>query len=245
MKVNLEKAKQVVANLIKETPVANVKARVVVAIDYSGSMVGLYSNGTVQTVLERILPIAMTFDDNSSLEVYKFDHRSTPIDTEITPSNYEGFVDKYVNRGDMGYTNYTPVMEDIVKQGPAAKSGGIGGLIKSLFTKKKEIEDKAVIPTYVIFLTDGDCSDKEETIRYIRQTSDQPIFWQFVGIGSSQFRTLELLDTMQGRVIDNANFFTIRDTRDLVNMTDEVLLGKLLAEFPSWYKEAKEKNIVK
>ena len=242
MKVNLEKAKKVVLNLIKETPVENVKARVVVAVDYSGSMTGLYSNGTVQTVLERILPIAMTFDDNSSLEVYKFDHRSTPIDTEITPSNYEGFVDKYVNRGDMGYTNYTPVMEDIVKRGPAAKSGGAYGFIKSLFTKKTE--DKAVIPTYVIFLTDGDCSDKGETIRYIRQTSDQPIFWQFVGIGSSQFRTLELLDTMQGRVIDNANFFAIRDTCDLVNMADEVLLGKLLAEFPSWYKEAKEKSIV-
>ena len=244
MKVNLEKAKKVVLNLIKETPVANVKARVVVAVDYSGSMTGLYSNGTVQTVLERILPIAMTFDDNSSLEVYKFDHRSTPIDTEITPSNYEGFVDKYVNRGDMGGTEYTPVMEDIVKRGPATKSGGVGGFIKSLFTKKKEAEDKAAIPTYVIFLTDGDCSDKEETIRYIRQTSGQPVFWQFVGIGSSQFRTLELLDTMQGRVIDNANFFAIRDTRDLVNMADEVLLGKLLAEFPSWYKEAKEKSIV-
>ena len=243
MKVNLEKAKKVVVNLIKETPVANVKARVVVAVDYSGSMAPLYYNGTVQTVLERILPIAMTFDDNSSLEVYKFDHRSKPIDTEVTPSNYEGFVDKYVAKGDMGYTNYTPVMEDIVKQGPAAKSGGAYGFIKSLFTKKT-VEDKPVIPTYVIFLTDGDCSDKEETIRYIRQTSGQPIFWQFVGIGSSQFRTLELLDTMQGRVIDNANFFAIRDTRDLVNMTDEVLLGKLLAEFPSWYKEAKEKSIV-
>lgn len=243
MKVNLEKAKKVVLNLIKETPVENVKARVVVAVDYSGSMSPLYYNGTVQTVLERILPIAMTFDDNSSLEVYKFDHRSTPIDTEVTPSNYEGFVDKYVAKGDMGYTNYTPVMEDIVKQGPAAKSDGVYGFIKSLFTKKT-VEDKPVIPTYVIFLTDGDCSDKEETIRYIRQTSDQPIFWQFVGIGSSQFRTLELLDTMQGRVIDNANFFAIRDTRDLVNMTDEVLLGKLLAEFPSWYKEAKEKSIV-
>ena len=243
MKVNLEKAKKVVLNLIKETPVENVKARVVVAVDYSGSMAPLYSNGTVQTVLERILPIAMTFDDNSSLEVYKFDHRSTPIDTEVTPSNYEGFVDKYVAKGDMGGTEYTPVMEDIVKRGPAAKSGGIGSLIKSLFTKKV-VEDKPVIPTYVIFLTDGDCSDKEETIRYIRQTSDQPIFWQFVGIGSSQFRTLELLDTMQGRFIDNANFFAIRDTRDLVNMTDEILLGKLLAEFPSWYKEAKEKSIV-
>ena len=243
MKVNLEKTKKVVLNLIKETPVENVKARVVIAVDYSGSMASLYSNGTVQTVLERILPIAMTFDDNSSLEVYKFDHRSTPIDTKVTPSNYEGFVDKYVAKGDMGGTEYTPVMEDIVKRSPAAKSGGACGFIKSLFTKKV-VEDKPVIPTYVIFLTDGDCSDKEETIRYIRQTSDQPIFWQFVGIGSSQFRTLELLDTMQGRVIDNANFFAIRDTRDLVNMTDEVLLGKLLAEFPSWYKEAKEKSIV-
>ena len=244
MKVNLEKAKKVVVNLIKETPVANVKARVVVAVDYSGSMAVLYSNGTVQTVLERILPIAMTFDDNSSLEVYKFDHRSKPIGTEITPSNYEGFVNKYIHNGDMGGTEYTPVMEDIVKQGPAAKSGGAYGFIKSLFTKKT-VEDKPVIPTYVIFLTDGDCSDKEETIRYIRQTSDQPIFWQFVGIGSSQFRTLEQLDTMQGRVIDNANFFAIRNTKDLVDLTDRALMSKLLAEFPSWYKEAKEKEIIK
>ena len=244
MKVNLEKAKKVVLNLIKETPVENVKARVVVAVDYSGSMSPLYSNGTVQTVLERILPIAMTFDDNSSLEVYKFDHRSKPIGTEITPSNYEGFVNKYMHNGDMGGTEYTPVMEDIVKRGPAAKSGGAYGFIKSLFTKKT-VEDKPVIPTYVIFLTDGDCSDKEETIRYIRQTSDQPIFWQFVGIGSSQFRTLEQLDTMQGRVIDNANFFAIRNTKDLVDLTDRALMSKLLAEFPSWYKEAKEKEIIK
>ena len=244
MEVNLEKSKQVVVDLIKDTPVENVKARVVLAIDYSGSMASLYSNGTVQTVLERILPIAMTFDDNSSLEVYKFDHRSTPIDTGITPSNYEGFVNKYMHNGDMGGTEYTPVMEDIVKRGPAAKSGGAYGFIKSLFTKKT-VEDKPVIPTYVIFLTDGDCSDKEETIRYIRQTSDQPVFWQFVGIGSSQFRTLEQLDTMQGRVIDNANFFTIRNTKDLVDFTDRALMSKLLAEFPSWYKEAKEKEIIK
>lgn len=240
MEVNLEKSKQVVVDLIKDTPVENVKARVVLAIDCSGSMASLYSNGTVQRVLERVMPLAMTFDDNNSLEVYKFDNGSYPISTKATPSNYKNYVDKYVHTGSMGGTEYKPVMVDIVNGGQ--KSGGLGGFIKSLFTKAKP---ENTVPTYVIFITDGGCSDSSATMQYIKQVANKDIFWQFVGIGSSQFRTLGQLDTMQGRVIDNTNFFSIRNTKDLVDLTDRVLMSKLLAEFPSWYKEAKEKEIIK
>lgn len=244
MKVNLEKSKEVVVNLIKDTEVEGVKARVVLAIDYSSSMGYLYDSGTVQKILERIMPIAMTFDDNESLEVFKFHQGSIPVNKEVTPTNYETFVEKYVMKGSMGGTNYAPVMKDIVGTSPV-KSGGLGGFIKNLFTKKSNTEEIAELPTYVIFITDGDCFDTSESLSYIKEISNKPIFWQFVGIGNSSFRTLEELDTMRGRVIDNANFFSIRDIREISTMSDQDLLGKLLTEFPSWYKEAKEKNIVK
>lgn len=244
MKVNLEKSKEVVVNLIKDTEVEGVKARVVLAIDYSISMSFLYNNGTVQKILERIMPIAMTFDDNESLEVFKFHEGSIPVNKEVTPSNYKTFVEKCIMEGSMGGTKYAPVMKDIVGTSPV-KSGGLGGFIKNLFTKKSDTEEITELPTYVIFITDGDCFDTSESLSYIKEVSNKPIFWQFVGIGNSSFKTLEELDTMRGRVIDNANFFSIRDTKEISTMSDQDLLGKLLTEFPSWYKEAKEKNIVK
>ncbi len=47
---------------------------------------------------------------------------------------------------------------------------------------------------------------------------------------------------MEGRVVDNANFFHI-DHIDQVS--DEELYENLLNEFPMWLKEAKEKRILR
>lgn len=241
--LNLEKSKQVVLDLTKTLGIGDQKAQVVLAIDYSGSMMNLYHDGTVQRIVERIIPIAMAFDDNEAVEVYRFDHNSKRITTEVTPRNYKGFVDKYVNTGSMGGTNYTPVMEDITKD--FTKSGG-GSFIKKLFGSKTMTDTQAAeLPVYVIFVTDGDCSDVRESLNYIKEISNKEIFWQFVGVGYSTFRTLEQLDTVSGRVVDNANFFQIRDSSELLSMTDEQLYGKLLHEFPDWLKQAKQLNIIK
>ena len=43
------------------------RSRVALVLDYSGSMERLYKNGTVQSVIERIMPIASQFDDNAEL----------------------------------------------------------------------------------------------------------------------------------------------------------------------------------
>ena len=61
----------------------------------------------------------------------------------------------------------------------------------------------------------------------------KPIFWQFVGIGGSDYGILEELDTMKKRVVDNADFFAI-DNIDA--LSDEELYEKLLNEFPKWLK---------
>jgi hypothetical protein len=83
----------------------------------------------------------------------------------------------------------------------------------------------------------------EETKRVLRATSDQPIFWQFVGIGGeSSFDFLKSLDTLDGRVVDNANFFEVEG--DLRTLSDEWFYDKILNEFPSWLTEIKTKGLL-
>jgi len=53
---------------------------------------------------------------------------------------------------------------------------------------------------------------------------------------------LERLDSMGGRLVDNANFFHLDD---LGKITDEQLYERLLNEFPAWIKQARLKGILK
>ncbi len=77
-KVNLEKhvvsLSKCVVDLSKKNGVdlGSTSAKVVVVLDYSGSMANLYSNGTVQKTINRLVPLGLTFDDNGSIDVYLF-----------------------------------------------------------------------------------------------------------------------------------------------------------------------------
>lgn len=65
---------------------------------------------------------------------------------------------------------------------------------------------------------------------------------QFVGIGGRYYVVLEQLDTMDGREVDNCNFFELDNIQ---SMPEAQLYDLLLQEFPLWLKDAKDKNIVK
>lgn len=77
-KTNLEKhvvsLSKTVVNLSKKSGVdlESTSAKVVVVLDYSGSMNGLYKNGTVQRTINRLVPLGLTFDDNGTIDVYLF-----------------------------------------------------------------------------------------------------------------------------------------------------------------------------
>ena len=47
--------------------------RVGVALDVSGSARDLYTNGTIQETLDRLLAVAINFDDDGSLDAWSFD----------------------------------------------------------------------------------------------------------------------------------------------------------------------------
>lgn len=205
----------------KNEKLVDLQSRVGLVLDFSGSMDHLYSNGTVQTLLERIVPLALRFDDNKSLDFWIFHHGYHRLE-DVTIDNLDNFISKVIKRYRMGGTNYAPVISDV---------------------KYRYInEEPSDLPSYLIFITDGDNSDKPETSRLLREYSKHPIFWQFVGIGCNDFSYLEDLDNLCDRFIDNANFLKIKN---LDKIDDESLYNKLLFEYPNWISEAKNAGILK
>lgn len=222
-KINLRKESLEKTISLEKPSLATQISRVAVAMDFSGSMRKMYQDGTVQAVLERLLPIAMKFDDNGEMELWIFDDsfRRMP---NISLDNFYGYVEREILEKNyhMGRTNYAPIMDDIVK--------------------KYTVEDPANLPDYVLFITDGANADKPAATKAITKASFFPIFWQFVGIGKENFPFLEKLDDLEGRYVDNANFFSIND---LMELSDKELYGKLLAEYPSWLEYPEVKKMIK
>lgn len=203
----------------------NLTARVAVVLDYSGSMEDLYANGTVQEILDRLLPVAMQFDDNGEMEVWLFDNTYRRID-DISLDNYYNYIrnENILCKYRMGGTEYSPVINDVVKK----------------YTKEMPSD----LPSLILFITDGDNfdTDKPKATRAIIEASKHPIFWQFVGIGRSDFNYLETLDEMDGRYVDNANFFSVNDIKSISDME---LYNRLLGEYPSWISEVRQRGMIK
>jgi vWA found in TerF C terminus len=208
--------------ILEKKKLTDVVARVGLILDISGSMRSLYKNGTVQKVVERILAVASQFDDDGALDVWVYDNEFSRLKS-VTERDFVNYVDEYILSNDLihkfGRNDEPPVMEDVIN--------------------KYTIEQPEKVPTFIVFINDGGC--KRTIKKPIVESSNKSIFWQFVGIGDSNFDVLEKLDTMEGRFIDNANFFHIKD---IEKISDEELYNNLLNEFPEWLGEAKTKGIL-
>ena len=216
----IDLTKKVTVTLEKKN-LQNVIAKVVVVLDRSGSMYRQYREGDVQRAMNKLLPIALMFDDDGELDAWAFAQKSI----HLSSINLDNINDYLINEKDGwnrwdigGVTNEPVVMEDII----------------DMYEKSNE-------PVYIIFISDGGIYKKGPIKKLLIKSSSKPIFWQFVGIGGSDYGILEELDTMKKRVVDNADFFAI-DNIDA--LSDEELYEKLLNEFPKWLKEAKDKNII-
>lgn len=214
--------KEAVRVVLEKKKLTGVVAKVALVLDISGSMRTLYKNGTVQEVVERVLAVASQFDDDGSLDIWVYDNEFSRLPS-VTEKDFANYVENHILNNNsihkFGRNDEPQVMEDIIK--------------------KYTIEEKSEEPAFVIFINDGGC--KKGIQKPVVFSSNQPIFWQFVGIGNGKFDVLRKLDEMEGRFIDNANFFYIRD---IEKTTDETLYNNLLNELPKWINEAKEKRIL-
>lgn len=215
--------KKIVQFTLEKKQLTGVTARVGVVLDISGSMRELYARGIVQEVVERILAVACKFDDNGSLDVWVYDNEFSRLPS-VTERDFEQYVQKHILKNPsihkFGRNNEPPVMEDVIRK----------------YTK----EDKDSTPVFIIFINDGGVL--KLTKKVIMKAAVQPIFWQFVGIGNSDFEVLEGLDNMTGRVVDNADFVHLDR---IERVSDDELYDRLLNEFPHWLKAAKDKRILR
>lgn len=192
------------------------RAKVAVVMDYSGSMSNLYRNGTVQNVLTRLMPLALRFDDNGELDVWIF-HQSFYRIESMNLDNFDNYVkEEITSKGyRMGCTSYAPVLEDVLH--------------------KYFVEDASTsnIPTFVVFITDGNNDDKRATNNIVKESAYKNIFIQFVGIGNDSFEYLERLDDLTGRPVDNTGFIRVDD---ISRIDDETLFNRLLSQYPDWLR---------
>lgn len=209
---------------IEKKRLTDVQARVALVLDASGSMYGQYQRKEVQAVVDRIVPLAVHFDDDGELDTWAFAKKSKKL-SPVTLKNVKDYVDQdfggwnqWMSKLDAAYNNEPGVMRQVIQHYAETK-----------------------LPVYVVFISDGGIYKQTEITKLIKETSSMPIFWQFVGIGGRDYGVLQKLDAMSGRVVDNANFFALDDIR---SVSDADLYDRLLNEFPQWLQTAKQHRIV-
>ncbi len=229
-KVILDKAPKLV-NLAKKATVSLEKrqlqqltAKVALVLDATGSMHRQYKDGHVQEVVNRLLPLAVSFDDNQALDCWAFGERALYL-------------------GEVGLSNYADFIT-------TAKGGwrdwSLGARVNNEALVMKEVvdfykKDGLDVPVYVLFISDGGVHDARGISNIMTKAANLPIFWQFVGLSGRNYGILKKLDDMSGRVVDNCSFFGVDELDD---MSEQELYDAMLDEFPSWLIAAKQANIL-
>lgn len=207
---------------LEKKQLGGVRAQVVLVLDATGSMTQRYRKGVVQAVVDRILPLAVHFDDDGALDVCAYAQKPGRL-TDITLDN----VADYILREGGGWEAW-PL---------GARYNDEPAVLKPLI----EAYSVTKVPTYVVFISDGGVSANRKIEALLRDAAGQSIFWQFVGIGGRNYGVFEKLDDMPGRVVDNCNFFALDD---LADVSDSDLYDRLLDEFPSWLNAARRAGIL-
>ncbi|MFI9533068.1 VWA domain-containing protein [Nocardia fusca] len=225
-RAKLDLRKREVAKVLVGKGVCGVRARIVLVLDKTGSMRRLYSAGTVRRVVERMIPIAIQLDDDGRIEPYLYaaDYARLP---DITVDGADAWSAEYLHlRGHHGGIDYAE----------------IGGSNNELPVMREIIAslNRHRQPTLVLFFTDGGFREKAKITALMREASALPAFWQFIGLGHADYGLLHTLDTMTGRRVDNAGFFSVDD---IDTVTDADLYNRLLGEFPGWLSAAESAGI--
>jgi stress response protein SCP2 len=227
-KQKLELRKKEVAKVLLTKQAGDVRARVVLVMDKTGSMYKQYRQKVVHRVIERMVPVAVQLDDDGSLEAYFYAKQFFRL-PDLRVADLETWPEQYIHlSGKHSGFDYD-------------KIGAVNDEIPIINAVLATATDPTV-PTLVLFFTDGGFSKRREITELMVQAASRPVFWQFVGIGRANYGLLEKLDDMPGRVVDNAGFFALDD---IDRVSDAELYQRLLHEFPDWLRAAKAAGILR
>jgi stress response protein SCP2/uncharacterized protein YegL len=207
-------------------------ARVALCLDISASMHRLYKDGAVQRLVERVLALGLRFDDDGAVDVWLFGkegHTSEPV----TLANLDGYTATALRAHPLEGATYYGKAVHLLRE------YYFGAAVR----RTSPLAEKT--PIYVNFITDGEPSDRAQAEEQIRDAAYEPIFWQFMGIGS-KFPFLEKLDDLSGRYVDNADFFAVSESELLGRnpIPDDRLFERLMQEYPGWLATARSKGLL-
>lgn len=242
MKFNLDKQNEKVQLVLQKRNLPTMRASVGITLDISGSTQGLYKRGTMQRVVENLIPVGIKFDDNGNLDVRTFADGDTyqVIGSGATAANYDGFVKREIlDNGQVakwGGTDYAPVIESMLRDYgfyEPAKKGWFGGSTPSNTLRPNSTSGEAVL-NYII--TDGENGDKSETRAILRAAQDAKcnIYFMFIGVGSERFQFIRDIADEFG----NVGFLSVADLDKLVD-SDDVYEQLLPQELTGWLAQKK------
>lgn len=271
MRISLSKVEQEAPELVaafKQTKISLSKhsnmrdhvARVALVLDISASMSGLYRSGLVDRLVSKALPVGLSFDDDGEIDLFAFGVGAYEMDG-CNMANYRGaasgILEKHSLEGGTYYARALELLEEkyadstdpvfviFVTDGETAEQENVTKMIRKL----------SKLPIFLQFVGLG-----EQLLPPGFDGSEAPVVSQKPGFlarlfgasvtqsanggstRSSGFKYLQQLDEMSGRVVDNCNFFSLKDP---ASVDDELLYDLLMNEYPSWVKEAKAKGILR
>ncbi|GAA3897133.1 VWA domain-containing protein [Streptomyces lacrimifluminis] len=243
MRKRLSLRKEQVAVSLRKHGAAGITARVILVLDASGSMSFLYSKGVVADVVERMAAVAAQLDDDGEMQAWTFASHAARL-PDLRLGDLPEWLRLHVRVGQISLFRRSR------KPGRGLESGQVDMRTVGIQNEEQKAiaqvrtyvrENPAAAPTLVLFFSDGGVYRNDVIERELREAVEEPIFWQFVGLGRSNYGVLERFDTLPGRRVDNVGFFAVDD---ISTVPDQELYDRLLSEFPTWIAAAGQAGIM-
>ncbi|MGA5143223.1 VWA domain-containing protein [Streptomyces azureus] len=242
MRKRLSLRKEQVAVSLRKHGAEGVTARVILVLDASGSMSFLYSKGIVADVVERMAAVAAQLDDDGEMQAWTFASNPARL-PDLALGDLPEWLQRHVRVGELTLFRRKKPRKGLLPGQVDMRAVGVQNEEQKVIAEVRTYvrEHPAAAPTLVLFFSDGGVYRNKEIETELREAVDEPVFWQFVGLGRANYGVLERFDTLPGRRVDNVGFFAVDD---ISGVPDAELYDRLLSEFPSWMREAQRLSII-
>lgn len=258
---DLEKDTAKVKFILEKSNLEKITAEVVVDLDVSGSTQNIYGQGLMQEAVQRVVPIALNFDDNGDIPVSVFNDEENfaTLETPLTKNNYTDYVKKFILKNaaipKWGGTDYAPVLrqnlmdlgfyQQQLTQVNAVSSGGgffsrlLGKGSTSSVTTQTSLhlgtQSNTKLPAIIYFFTDGANSggDRKETRNLLEACNEakSQVYFNFIGVGDEANFTF--LQQI-GDDYPNTGFVNIKDLARVASDSDKIYEYLLPDELKQW-----------
>ncbi len=228
MAINLQKRAEAVGIVLAKRNVLKAPTvRVGAALDISGSTKEMYKKGIIQETVDRLLAIAMKFDDNGQIDMWSFTDGFDRLET-ASASPYGNYVAQHILGNPevtkWGATSYAPVIRDMVRHYYGSDALAFLG---RLFGAQPAAAPQ---PAMILFITDGANDDHAATQEILRACENRNVYFQMVGVGPArEFGFIKQV----AATLPNVGFVNFSS----LDVSDEVIYESLISEeFCSWVK---------